>query len=299
MKTFNEDFFLKSILFLIMNTFEIDNNLLGLFKSKKRIRVLNFLMNNSGSFHFNEIAKQLKIIPSTLEYHIKQLADLGLITHINNQYRSNAYTKLIWSAFHNLSNLEPLIPFLKTHNLPINNAKLLNDFSLLELKVIPDMITILSLMKNKFTKKLSNLQLAGIFNLELEEKMMRFSELEFEIDKIEIITNYENFINFLDYKNFDYFLSFSKLDNIKLFLIDECNFYIAIVNDIGVVFLPEVNNVIDFQQCLIFEGHNNIQWLKKTYLWLKNQSKSVTLTEEFINDKDLFKNYLHEIMNSE
>ncbi len=281
-----------------MNAFQIDNNLFGLFKSKKRIKVLNFFMNNSGSFHFNEIAKQLKIIPSTLEYHIKQLADLGLITHINNQYKSNAYTKLIWSAFHNLTKLEPLIPFLKTHNLPINNAKLLNDFSFLELKVIPDMITLLSLMKNKFKRNLSRIQLAGIFNLELEEKMMRFSELDFKIEKIEIITNYENFINFLDYKNFEYFLSFSNLENIKLFLIDECNFYIGIVDAIGVLFLPDVNNVIDFQQCLVFEGPNNIQWLRETFLWLKNQSKKITLTENLIKDKFLFKTYLNEIVKS-
>ncbi|MFW9875447.1 MAG: ArsR family transcriptional regulator [Candidatus Thorarchaeota archaeon] len=279
-----------------MNTLEIDSNLLGLFNSKKRLRVLNFFMQNSGPFHFNEIAKQMKIMPSTLEYHIKQLADLGLITHLDNQYRSNAYTKLIWSALHNIAKLGTIIPFLKIHDLPINNAKLLNDFSFLELKVIPDMISLLSLMKNKFTKNLSNLQLAGIFNLELEEKMMRFSELESKIDKIEIITNYENFINFLEYKNFEFFLSFSKLENIKLFLIDECNFYMAIGDNIGVLFLPKVNNVIDFQQCLVFEDHNNIQWLRKTYKWLKNQSKKITLTEGFINDKDLFKNYLHEIM---
>ncbi|MFX1312402.1 MAG: ArsR family transcriptional regulator [Promethearchaeota archaeon] len=279
-----------------MNEFEIDNKLFGLFKSKKRLQVLNFFMNNNGSFQFNEIAKQLKIIPSTLEYHIKQLADLGLITHINNQYRSNAYTKLIWSAFHNLSKLEPLIPFLKTHDLPLNNAKLLNDFSFLELKVIPDMITLLSLMKNKFTKKFSKIQLAGAFNLDLEEKMMRFSDLEFKIEGIEIITDYENFIKFINYKNFEFFLSFSKLENIKLFLIDECNFYIALSDDIGILFLPKVNNVIDFQQCLVFEGHNNIQWLRKTFLWLKNQSKKITLTEGFIKDKDLFKTYLKELM---
>lgn len=281
-----------------MNAFEIDNNLFGLFKSKKRIKVLNFFMNNRGSFHFNEIAKQLKILPSTLEYHIKQLADLGLIAHINNQYRSNAYTKLICNAFHNLAKLEHLIPFLKNHNLPIENAKLLNHFSFLELKVIPDVISLLSLMKNKFTKNLSSIQLAGIFNLELEEKMMRLSELEFKIEKIEIITNYENFINFLDYKNFEFFLSFSKLENIKLFLTDECNFYIAIVEDIGVLFLPEVNDVMDFQQCLVFEGHINIQWLRKTFLWLKNRSKEITLTEGFIKDKSLFKTYLNEIVKS-
>ncbi len=281
-----------------MNEFELNNKLFGLFKSKKRIKVLNFLMNNNGSFHFNEIAKQLKIMPSTFEYHIKQLADLGLISHINYQYKSNAYTKLIWSAFHNLSKLEPLIPFLKTHDLPINNAKLLNDFSFLELKVIPDMIALLSLMKNKFAKKFSKIQLAGVFNLDLEEKMMRFSESEFEIERIEIITNYENFIKFINYKNFEYFLSFSKLENIELFLIDECNFYIAIANDIGVLFLPEVNNIIDFQQCLVFEGYNNIQWLRKTFLWLKNKSRKISLTEGFIKDKSLFKTYLNEIVKS-
>ncbi len=278
-----------------MNEVKIDNNLFGLFKSKKRVKVLSFLMNNNGSFHFNEIAKQLKIIPSTLEYHIKQLADLGLITHVNNQYQSNAYSKLVWNAFHNLAKLKHLIPFLKTHILPINNAQLLTDFSFLDLNVIPDVISLLSLMKDKFKSNLSSIHLAGVFNLELEEKMMRFSEMEFKIEKMEIITNYENFINFLDYKNFNYFLSFSKLENIKLYLIDKCNFYLAIVDDIGVLFLPKMSNIIDFEQCLVFEGHINIEWLRKTYLWLKNQSKSIALTNGLIKDKELFKTYLHEI----
>lgn len=58
-----------------------------------------------------------------------------------------------------------------------------------------------------------------------------------------------------------------------------------------------MNNVIDFQQCLVFEGHNNIQWLRKTFLWLKNKSKKISLTEGFLQDKDLFKTYLNEIMN--
>ncbi|MFX0008562.1 MAG: ArsR family transcriptional regulator [Candidatus Hermodarchaeota archaeon] len=279
-----------------MNENKIDNNLLGLFKSKTRIEVLNFFMNNNGSFHFNEIAKQLKIMPSTLEYHIKQLTDLGVITHTDNKYCSNAYTKLIWNCFQNLSNLDSLIPFLKTHDLPINNTKLLNDFSSLELKVIPDMITLLSLMKNIFIKKLSKIQLAGIFNLEIEEKMMRFSEADFKIETIEIITDYENIIKFINYKNFEYFLSISKLENIELFLINECNFYLAISDNFGLLFLPEINNIIDFQQCLVFEGHNNIQWLKKTFSWLKNRSKKVVLTEGFIKDKELFKNYLQEII---
>ncbi|MFW9972169.1 MAG: ArsR family transcriptional regulator [Candidatus Odinarchaeota archaeon] len=278
-----------------MNELKIDSKLLGLFKSKKRIETLNFFMNNNGSFHFNEIAKQLKIMPSTLEYHIKQLADLGLITHIDNQYRSNAYTKLIWGAFQNLSNLEHLIPFLKTHDLPIDNPKLLNEFTFLELKVIPDMVSLLSLMKNKFIKNISKIQLAGVFNLELEEKMMRFSESEFKFEKIEIITNYETFIEFLNYKNFEYFLTFSNLEDIELFLIDECNFYLAISDNIGVLFLPEGTNIIDFQQCLVFEGFNNIQWLKKTFQWLKSKSKKIALTEGFIKDKELFKKYLHEI----
>ncbi|MFW9897394.1 MAG: ArsR family transcriptional regulator [Candidatus Thorarchaeota archaeon] len=279
-----------------MNAFEIDNNLLGLFNSKKRLKVLNFLMKNSRSYHFNEIAKQLKIIPSTLEYHVKQLTDLGLITHVNNQYRSNAYTKLIWETFNNLVRLDPLIPFLKTHNMPLNNSKLLNEFSSLELKIIPDMISLFSLMKNNFTKNLSNLQLAGNFNLELEEKMIRLSDWELKIEKIEIISDYENFLNFLDYKNFEYFLSFSKIDNIKLFLIHECNFYIAISGDLGVFFLPNINNVLDFQQCLVFEGYDNIQWLRKVFQWLKNGSKQITLTEGFIEDKDLFKTYLRELV---
>ncbi|MEJ2296685.1 MAG: ArsR family transcriptional regulator [Candidatus Lokiarchaeota archaeon] len=262
-----------------MNEFRIDNKFFGLFKSKKRLKILKFFMNNNGSFHFNEIAKELGILPSTLEYHIKQLTDLGLITHIDNQYRNNAYTKLIRGAFHGLSNLKPLINFLKTHDFPIINPILLNEFLLLKIQVIPDMVSLLSFM-----------------NLELEEKMMRFSEWEFKIDEIEIITNYDNFIKFINYINFDYFLSFSNLDDIKLFLVKDCNFYMALLDEIGVLFLPEVNNRVDFQLCLVFEGERNIQWLRKVFKYLKNSSREIALTEDLIKDKSLFISYLNELV---
>jgi predicted transcriptional regulator len=279
-----------------MNEFRIDNKFFGLFKSKKRLKILKFFMNNNGSFHFNEIAKELGILPSTLEYHIKQLTDLGLITHIDNQYRNNAYTKLIRGAFHGLSNLKPLINFLKTHDFPIINPILLNEFLLLKIQVIPDMVSLLSFMKDKVSKNLSKIQLAGIFNLELEEKMMRFSEWEFKIDEIEIITNYDNFIKFINYINFDYFLSFSNLDDIKLFLVKDCNFYMALLDEIGVLFLPEVNNRVDFQLCLVFEGERNIQWLRKVFKYLKNSSREIALTEDLIKDKSLFISYLNELV---
>ncbi|MFX1397538.1 MAG: ArsR family transcriptional regulator [Promethearchaeota archaeon] len=51
----------------------MNNNLFGLFKSIKRVQILNFLIQKEENTNFNEIYKQLRIAPSTLQYHLKQL----------------------------------------------------------------------------------------------------------------------------------------------------------------------------------------------------------------------------------
>ncbi len=274
------------------------NNMLGTLKSKKRLKILEILMENPRPMHFNEIFKQLSILPSTLEYHLKQLEGQNLLTHLENSYTTNAYSKLIWNALNTLSKLTPLLSYLKTHVFPMDDTELLFKFIISGVEVIPDMISMLTFMKEKMLTNISTIRLAGNFNLELEERMMQFSNVDFKIKEIEILTNYENFQKFLSYENFEYFLSFTPLENIKLFLIDECDYYAAIADNFGVLFLPDMDDTIDFQQCLGFNGATAIQWLNEIFDELKSRAKRVNLTEGFLKDVPLFLKYLRELDSS-
>lgn len=278
-----------------MKDSKLSNNIFAALKAEKRIQILQCLMETSNPMQFSEISKKLSIIPSTLEYHLKQLEEQNLLTHIENFYAKNAYSKIVWNALLSLSKLSYLIPYLKTHAFPIDDTELLFKFIISDVEVVPDMISLLSLMKDKAVKNISSLKLAGTFNLELEERMMQLGNFEFNINEIEIISNYENFRDFLFYENFEYFLSFTDFKNIHLFLIDKCDFYLAIADDFGGLFLPDVENKMDFQQCLAFKNSTAVQWLNDVFERLKKKTKKIHLTKDFLKDKGLFDKYLREL----
>ena len=103
----------------------------------------------------------------------------------------------------------------------------------------------------------------------LEEKMMNLGDLHFQIDKFEIISNYENILKFVNYEDLKFFLSFGKLEDINLYLLDDCNFYLGISDDFESLFLPNVENIVDFQQCLLFDDPHSIDWLNEFFDLLK------------------------------
>ncbi|MEJ2248168.1 MAG: winged helix-turn-helix domain-containing protein [Candidatus Lokiarchaeota archaeon] len=281
-----------------MKTPQISHKLFGLFKSKKRIKILDLFLNNSNPLHFNEIAKKLSISPSTLEYHLKKLEEENLITHNEDLYAKNAYLKLIWNTLKGISNLSPLLPYLKTHTFPIDDPHIILKFINSNPVFIPDMITMLTYMREKELEIYSKVEIAGSFDLTLEERMMRLGAEEIKINEMEIISTYEDFRNFIFYENYEYFLSLTPIENIKLFMIDECNFYAAIAGNFGILFLSDIESKIDYQRCLVFNGKQNIVWLNDFFDMLRKSAKRITLTKEFIHEKDLFLKYLEQVKDS-
>ncbi|MBD3196927.1 MAG: ArsR family transcriptional regulator [Candidatus Lokiarchaeota archaeon] len=280
------------------NSWDI-NEALACLKSEKRVNILKLLLESETGLYFNEIAEKLTIIPSTLEYHLKHLVKVNLISHSDKVYLKNAYSQLIWNTYENLSNLNPVIPFLKTHKIPFNDTNLLLKFVASNPVLIPDLISMLKMMKNLIKIKISKFRIAGSFNLELEEKVMRFDSYDIRMDKLEIISSYKSYQKLLSYNNFEYFFSFTKLEDIKLFLVKECNFYMGIGENMedtfGILFLPDFSDEIDFQKALLFRSKNNTIWLHEKFESLKKKAKRINLTEALIENKALFSKYLDEL----
>ncbi|MFO7797108.1 MAG: ArsR family transcriptional regulator [Promethearchaeati archaeon] len=151
-----------------MKYYEKINKALGCLKSAKRFKILNLLLEYNDGLHFNEIAEELSIIPSTLEYHLRNLEKQNLITHFDNVYIKNAYSKLVWNLCESLYKLNPMIPYLKTHKLPINDPNFLLNFTNSNPIILPDLISMLTLMKELVTSKFSRFRIAGSFNLEFK-----------------------------------------------------------------------------------------------------------------------------------
>lgn len=278
-----------------MNSPDALNKVFSSLKSKKRTDIIRLLIRSEQPLLFNEISKTLSIPPSTLEYHLKQLEQQDLISHVNNSYTRNAYTKLIWNEFNSLKELDPLIEFLKNHKLPDFDANLMSQFIYTKPALIPDIISLLSLIKEVPFSKLSLIRLAGTFNLEMEENVMRLGDLKMEIGRIEMISTYQDFIDFINYENFEYFLSFTPLENIQLYMIEQCDYYMGIGDDFGILFLLDLDNNLDFHQCLFFEGAEKASWLNSLFESIKKSAKQVNLTQGFLKDKLLFKKYLEQL----
>ncbi|MFX1397539.1 MAG: hypothetical protein ACFFAS_10915 [Promethearchaeota archaeon] len=122
------------------------------------------------------------------------MVDQGLITHSTNQYGINAYSKIIWNGIKNLNITESISNFLKTHLLPFDNAKLLNDFIKLKVEVISDMLSLLSFVRTLDTKNINKLQVVGIFDLKFEELFLKLIGDVVEIEHFELFMSIENVI---------------------------------------------------------------------------------------------------------
>ncbi|TXT65774.1 MAG: hypothetical protein BAJALOKI3v1_70077 [Promethearchaeota archaeon] len=286
---------------IIMNYSKNINKVLGCLKSEKRVRILKCLLDSKTGLHFNEIAEALSLIPSTLEYHIKTLLKLNLISHIGAIYTTNALSQLFWNLYKSLSTLDPIIPYLNGHKLPIDDPNLFLNFLNSNPTILPDLISMLNLMKDLVKSKISKFRIAGSFNLTLEERIMQFSEYDIHLDQLEIISTYEEYQKLLDYENYDYFFSFTDISNIRLFLVNECNFYMGIGESsqdvFGMLFLPDITDEIDFQKALLFRGKYNVFWLDQIFERLKKDAKRINITEDLLNDKSLFEKYLKALKN--
>lgn len=277
---------------------EINNSLFGLFRSETRIKILDLLIEEKLPLNFTEITKKTKTASSTLEYHLKQLKKEGLITHTNNQYSINAYSKIIWSNINSLNNLESKLLFLKTHKLPLENQKLLNDFIKIRVTHIPDMISLLTFMTSLNMENIEKMQMIGIFDLEMEEKMSNIifsGKTDKVINQIDLIMTLDNFEELVSYHNFEKYYNMVNLDKLNAYLVKECNFTLSISEKFGMVYLPNLDGTIDYQQGLLFTSPKALKWLQKWYNLVKNKAKRIPFSRAIFKDKDSILKYINSL----
>ncbi|MFX1236368.1 MAG: hypothetical protein ACFE8P_01465, partial [Promethearchaeota archaeon] len=72
----------------------------------------------------------------------------------------------------------------------------------------------------------------------------------------------------------------------KLFITEKSKYFIAITNKFGVLFLPNLNGNIDYQQCLLFNDPKAISWLEEWLNQIKIDAKSIKFSKESYKDKE-------------
>ncbi|MHA1341798.1 MAG: ArsR family transcriptional regulator [Promethearchaeota archaeon] len=267
-----------------------DEHIFSLFKSKIRIKILDFLIKKGREMHFKDIAKEFEILPSTLVYHLKQMTDSGLISHVDNKYFASLYSKMIFDLLNRFARFESHRDFFSTHLFPIYDLELFKSFCNLEIEIAPDLVSLLSVMGDSFIKSMNTIRLAGRFNIELEKKMIIFSKMDFRDSKIEIISDLENI---LEMSENEFFLELTDLKNINIYLVDRCNYYLGIMDNFGVLFLPKIDGMIDYQQCVFFNNPKNIQWLQYFFEKIKRQAKPIYLKEAYKHNREKMREYIN------
>ena len=145
----------------------------SILNSELRIQIIKHVINHPNGCKFTEIANDLRIVPSTLEHHLKKLELVEFITHINSKYFSNLYTQQIWAIFNELTNIkrtENDTLYFKQHRLPDLPKKFIGEFGNLEFEVIPNFISILSKVLNSFSN-VERIEMAGGFNMQLDKNL--------------------------------------------------------------------------------------------------------------------------------
>ncbi|MBY9005898.1 MAG: hypothetical protein KGD63_03985 [Candidatus Lokiarchaeota archaeon] len=149
---------------------------------------------------------------------------------------------------------------------PSGRGSSLVELASIKIEYIPDSISLLSLLNSLNLENLSKLHMIGLYNLELEEKLIKlvnYKNREIEIDDTELIMNIDNFIALVSYENFEYFFKMISGENLGIFLIDNCNYFIGITEKFGMLCLPNLDNSMDYKQCLVFLEPEALKWLNK------------------------------------
>ena len=79
---------------------------------------------------------------------------------------------------------------------------------------------------------------------------------------------------------------------VTVYICEKCNFFIGITEEFGILCLPDLMNLMDYQQCLIFLKPKALSWLNKWYNQIKQKAKRIPFSKKVFKNKDDILKYL-------
>jgi predicted transcriptional regulator len=248
------------------------NAIMRVLRSRKRRQVLELVLHNVQGLRFSEIARALEIYPSTLEKHLASLVKSGAIAHHNQLYLPTLNSGLIWQALDGFLSISPE-PYLMTHTLPLEDDMLRREFRSLTFEVILDLISIINKIRDDFEKPQTMIQAGGQLDYHIGRSVYGSGMLSHKKTKVEIILN-EQLINDIRCRGEEsLFLSQFDESMTQLYSIKECSLGLGVSDSSGFLFLPRLDHVVDFNQCMYTQSREGVSWLKKVFGCFKKQAQ--------------------------
>jgi predicted transcriptional regulator len=245
---------------------------MGVLRSRTRRQVLELLLHNIRGLRFSEIAKTLKIYPSTLEKHLAILVKSGTIAHHNRLYLPTLNSGRIWRALDGFLSMTPE-PYLMTHTLLLEDETLRLEFRSLTFDVIPDLISIINRIRNDFERPQTLIQAGGQLDYQIGRSVYGSGLLSHKKTKVEIILTAQLINDIRERGEEELFLSQFDESKTQLYSIKECSLGMGVSDSSGFLFLPGLDYEIDFHQCLYTQSREGVAWLKKVFGHLKTQAQ--------------------------
>ncbi|MHA2206532.1 MAG: helix-turn-helix domain-containing protein [Candidatus Thorarchaeota archaeon] len=252
--------------------------LLKTLASDTRLGIIQLLLSKPDGHRFNEIAKALDILPSTLEAHVKRLLDHEMIAHIENRYVANINTEItLWI----LNALSPISdePYFSTHKMTIEERQLRTRFHTLNYEVYNDLLSILTKAKDTFSEGIEMGFLGGSMDMQLEQGFFDLWKPSFKHTSVEAVFTREGIEDLKNLEHPERFIDAVNPSKTKVFLVEKCDFAIGGCERGGFLFLPKPGAEVDFNSCLCFEDSEGAKWLKDVFDALKAQSFEITIED--------------------
>lgn len=266
----------------MVDSLKVPLEILNALNSKIRLQIMAILQDNAEGLTFSTLTEKLSISATVLEHHLKRLVKKDLISHIDRLYTPNLLTFFCLDEIHQF-NQEGLIPFFSTHWFPIQENTFHEKLLQCQFQVIPNIISIMSAVKDNFSYDFSTLRMAGGYNLSLEKQSMQFMSADlFKIysqKDVQIIFSKADFDQFLNSNEKKYFFQDADLKQFQIYLIDECRMEIGIFGNMAVLFLPLITGQIDYNQALGFSTPEGINWINSLFEYLLKKSQKLSLQE--------------------
>jgi len=256
-----------------MNIMDDDlfEGVLACIKSQTRRKVIELLLENPHGLRFSEISTFLNIYPSTLEKHLSKLVATRAVSHHDNLYLATVNSLFLWSRIKKIQNLDSN-SYLSSHLLPLANENLRVKFGSLEFDVIPDLISIINLIRNDFSEKQSLIQAGGNLDYHIGKSVYGSGMLDHSQVKVEIILTHELIDRIRTQGEEDIFLGGFNERTTWLYEIKECNLGLGVGTSSGFLFLPTLDLKVDYNQCLYSRSSDSLSWLRELFDNLKKQS---------------------------
>ena len=251
-----------------------DVELLRTLASETRLGIVNLLLSQPDGLRFIDIANALKIYPSTLEDHLRRLVDRKMIVHWENRYLANMNTEM---ASWIVSALGPIRDeaYFATHRLAIGDLELRTGIQSIDYKIYHDLLSILAKAKDVLFQGINTCFLGGAMDMQLEQGFFELLNPTLRSACIEAVFTQEGLEDLKRLAQLEWITDAMDLSQVRLYVVDKCDFVIGGSERGGILFLPQHDSKIDFNSCLYFESSAGIEWLRAVFESLRARAVEI------------------------